>query len=435
LIRADLVIVDAAQLLTLKGPAPRLGPALRDLGIIEGGCLAVAGGRIVFAGRREEFEAEITLDDDAQVIDATDQVVMPGFVDAHTHLPFAGSREQEFARRLEGATYQEIARAGGGIMSTVRATRAAGEDELLDLVLPRLDRMLLEGITTCEAKSGYGLDPESELKQLRALQRAGRSHPISIVPTFLGAHIVPEEHQGDRERYLSLVTETMLPAVAAGRLAAFCDVFCDEGAFSVEEAREVLRAGARAGLRPRLHADQLTACGGAELAAELGAASADHLEQVSEAGLRRMAAAGVAAVLLPGASFCMLSTHYAPARRMIDAGVAVALATDLNPGTCCTESMQLMIALGCLRMGLRVEEAVAAATLNAAFALGLHESTGSLQPGRAADILVLDIPSYLHLAYRPGINHVRTVVKQGKVVAQDGSLTWENGSELVPDTP
>ena len=426
MIRADLVVVDAAQLLTLKGPAPRLRETLRDLSIIEGGCLAIRDGRIVFAGSRDRFEAEVSLEDPADVIDASDRVVMPGFVDCHTHLPFAGSREQEFARRLAGDTYQQIAAAGGGILSTVRATRAAADEELLDCVLQRMDRMLLEGTTTCEAKSGYGLTVADELRLLRVLARAGDLHPVDIAPTFLGAHTVPAELRDDRGRYVRMVIEEMIPAVAAGRLAEFCDVFCEQGAFTVQEAREILMAGAAAGLKPRLHADQLTACGGAELAAEMKASSADHLEHSTDDGLRKMAAAGVPAVMLPGASFCLREETWAPARRLIELGVAPAIATDLNPGTCNTESMQLMIALACLKMEMSVEEAIVASTLNAAVTIGRNETVGTLEAGRAADLIVLDVPSYLHLAYRPGINHVNTVIKKGVVVVRDRLLSYDS---------
>ena len=428
MIRADLVLVDAAQLLTLRGPAPRVGPALRDLSSITGGCLAVRGGRIVFAGTREQFESEVVLEDSHDVLDATDQVVMPGFVDAHTHLPFAGSREGEFARRLAGATYQEIAKSGGGILSTVRATRAAGDEDLLDTILQRMDRMLLQGITTCEAKSGYGLTLDDELRLLRLLRRARETHPLDIASTFLGAHTVPEEHRSDREGYVRLVIEEMIPAVASAGLAEFCDVFCEEGVFGVDESRRILAAGKAAGLAPRLHADQLSASGGAELAAELGAASADHLDRASERGLARMAAAGVPGVLLPGASFCLMSRHLAPARRMIELGVAPALATDLNPGTCHTESMQLMVALACLTLGLTVEEAIAAATLNAAVTIRRNDTIGSLEVGKAADLIMLDATSYLHLAYRPGINHVTTVIKNGSVVVRDRRISYPERS-------
>ena len=425
MIRADLVVVDAAQLLTLQGTAPRQGAELSDLSIIEGGCLAVREGKLVFVGTREKFEAEVDIDDPAEVIDATDQVVIPGFVDAHTHLPFAGSREEEFAQRLAGASYQEIAAAGGGIMSTVRATREVGDEELLDTVLRRMDRMLVQGITTCEAKSGYGLTLKDELRQLRVLKKAEHLHPIDIAPTFLGAHTVPAERKSDRAGYIRSVIDEMIPAVAGEGLAEFCDVFCEEGVFSVEESREVLSAGRAAGLVPRLHADQLTPFGGAELAAELKAASADHLERASDEGLRAMAAAGVPAVLLPGATFCLMLDNWAPARKIIDAGVAPALATDLNPGTCNSESMQLMIALACLKMDMRPEEAIAAATLNAAVTIGRTDTIGSLQTGKQADFVVLDVPNYLHLPYRAGVNHVTTVVKDGVVVVRDRRISYQ----------
>jgi len=424
LIRADLVIVDAAQLLTLRGPAPRLRADLRDLALIEGGCLAAHSGRIVFAGRRDEFEAEVVLEDGADVLDAMGRVVMPGFVDAHTHLPFAGSREAEFARRMSGMTYQQIAAEGGGISATVRATRAASDEELLDTILQRLDRMLLEGVTTCEAKSGYGLTLDDELRLLRLALEAGQRHPIDVVTTLLGAHTVPPEYAGRRDDYVRLVIEEMIPRAAAGKLAAFCDVFCEAGVFSADEARRILKAGRAAGLRPRLHADQLTPGGGAELAAEVEAASADHLDHASDEGLSLMARAGVAAILLPGASFCMRQAHWAPARRMVDAGVAIAVATDLNPGTCNTESMSLMVALACLSMNLAVEEAVAACTLNAAVTIGRSGTIGSLEPGKQADVIVLDAPSYLHLAYRPGINLVHAVVKDGRVAARERRITY-----------
>lgn len=429
MIRADLVVVDAAQMLTLAGPAPRTRDALRDLSIVPGGCLAARDGKLVFVGTRDAFEAEVSLDDAAEIIDASDQVVMPGFVDAHTHLPFAGSREKELAQRLAGATYKEIAAAGGGIMSTVRATRAAGDEELLDLVLRRMDRMLLEGVTFCEAKSGYGLSLDHELRLLRVLRRAAGAHPLQIAATFLGAHTVPAEFAGNREGYIALVIEKMIPAVAKEGLARYCDVFCEEGVFDLAESRRILTAGAAAGLTPRLHADQLSATGGAELAAELGAASADHLEHASDEGLRRMAAAGVPAVLLPGASLCLMQEDWADARRIVEAGVAPVLATDLNPGTSYTESMGLMIALGCLRMGLSAEEAIAAATINPAVTIGRQDAIGSLEPGKQADLIVLEASDYRFLPYRPGMNLVGTVVKDGEVVVRDRRIVYQEPGE------
>ena len=429
MIRADLVVVDAAQLVTLKGPAPRTGAQLSDLAILPGGCLAAHRGRVVFVGTREQFEAEVVLDDACEVMDASGQAVLPGFVDPHTHLPFAGSREEEFSRRLAGATYQEIAAGGGGILSTVRATRAASDEDLLDAMLERLDRMLIEGITTCEAKSGYGLTVADELRLLRLIKEAGREHPVTIVPTLLGAHTVPEEHRGDRERYIRLVIEEMIPVVAKEGLAVYCDAFCEKGVFTVEEARRILEAGLAHGLQPRLHADQLTSFGGAELAADLAAASADHLEHVSDAGLARMAAAGVAGIILPGAALCMREKTIVDARRLIAAGVAPAIATDLNPGTSNTESMSLMIALAVLRHGMTVEEAIAAATLNAAVTIGRDGLAGSLEVGKAADMILLDAPSCLHLAYRPGVNLVDTVIKEGRVVVRGGRLDREDPEE------
>lgn len=402
---------------------------MRDLGIIEGGCLAAREGTIVFAGTRRDFESEVALDGNALILDASERVVLPGFVDAHTHAPFAGSRHEEFAARLAGSTYEEIAARGGGIRSTVRATRAATDQDLQEGIRERFDRMLLHGTTTCEAKSGYGLTLETELGLLRAVTEAAEQHPLDVVPTLLGAHSVPPEHGEDRAAYVRLVAEEMIPAAAEARLARFCDVFCERSVFSVEESRRILTAGKAHGLRPRLHADQLCDFGGAALAAELHAASADHLEHASDDGIRAMAAAGVSAGLLPGASFSLRSERHAPARRLIEAGVPVFVATDLNPGTSYTESIPAVMALGCLLSDMAVEEALAAATLNAAHSLGLDGEVGSLQAGRRADLILMDIPHYAHIVYHFGVNHVSGVVKSGRIVVNEGLLTYEEGEE------
>jgi imidazolonepropionase len=341
---------------------------------------------------------------------------VPGFVDPHTHLPWAGSREEELVRRLAGATYQEIAAAGGGILSTVAATREASEEELVVRVGRRLDLMLVHGTTTAEAKSGYGLSLADETKQLRALRRGAADHPVDLVPTLLAAHEVPPEHRADRGRYLDLVCEEIVPAVAEAGLARFCDVFCERGVFDPAESRRVLEAGARHGLAPRLHADEFADSGGAELAADLGALSADHLVAVSAAGVEALAAAGVTAVLLPGTSFFLHQHRYAPARRLVTAGVPVALATDCNPGSSYTESMPMVFVLAVYELGLTIEEALTAATLNAAACLGVAGEVGSIEEGKAADLVLLDAPNLLHLAYHYGVNPVAAVVKGGRLV-------------------
>jgi len=398
---------------------------MSDLGVIEGGCLAAREGTIVFAGTRAAFEKEVTLEEEAVILEGTDRTVLPGFVDAHTHLAFAGSRHEEFAMRLRGSTYEEIAARGGGILSTVRDTRAALDGDFGEALARRLDRMLLHGTTTCEAKSGYGLTLESELALLAALTDAASEHPVTLVGTLLGAHALPPEFRDDRAGYVSLVADRMIPEAARAGTARFCDVFCERSAFSVEESRRVLAAGKAHGLVPRLHADQLSDSGGALLAAEMGAASADHLDHVGSEGIRALAAAGVSAGLLPGATFCLKSPRHAPARELIDAGVPVFLATDLNPGTSRTESMQEILSLGVLLMDMSVEEAIAAATVNAAHSLGLGSIAGSLQPGRNADFLVLDVPHYLHTVYHFGVNHVTDVVKDGRLVVAEGRLVYD----------
>ena len=332
--------------------------------------------------------------------------------------PGRAAARREFIARLAGATYQEIAAAGGGILSTVAATRDASEEELAERMLARLDLMLEHGTTTAEAKSGYGLSLPDELKQLRAIQRASAAHPVDLVPTLLAAHEVPPEHRAERGRYVDLICDEIVPAAGEAGLARFCDVFCERGVFTVEESRRVLAAGACHGLLPRLHADEFVDSGGAELAAELGALSADHLMAVSERGIEALAGSGVTAVLLPGTSFFLMKEVWAPARRLVEAGVPVALATDCNPGSSYTESLPMVVTLAVFELGLTIEESLTAATLNAACSLGLGAEIGSIEPGKRADLVLLDAPNLLHLAYHYGVNQVRAVVKAGRVAWQ-----------------
>lgn len=412
----DLLVTNAAQLLTLRGrnESPRTGAALRDLGIIPDGAVAAYDGVIVAAGPTAEVLDEVALAPDSLQLDASGRVVLPGFVDPHTHLIFAGSRADEFIARLQGASYQEIARSGGGILATMRATREASEDELVALGRLRLDRLLAHGTTTVEAKSGYGLSVDGELKCLRAIHRLNALHDVDVIPTFLGAHAVPPEF--DVDAYVRVVVEEMLPAVVEEDLAEFCDVFCETGAFTPDQSRAVLLAGDEAGLDPKLHADELSDQGGARLAAEVGAISADHLLYASDEGLAAMAGSGTMAVLLPGTAM-FLGLPYARARRMIDLGVAIALGSDFNPGTSPTYSMPMVVALGCLGMRLDPAEAIAAATINAAHALRVAEEVGSLEPGKAADLIVLDLPDYRELPMAFGTNPVWRVIKRGRISA------------------
>jgi len=416
-LRADLLIVNAGQLLTLAGPNewPRTGDALAQLGLIPHGAVAAAEGVIVAAGPAAQVLDEVSLDPGGTRLDAGGRVVLPGFVDPHTHLVHAGSRADEFVLRLRGASYQQIAQQGGGIAATVRATRAASEEQLVALGLRRLDRMLAHGTTTVEAKSGYGLALEEELKVLRAIHRLTAAHEVDVVPTFLGAHAVPPEHREDPDAYVQAVVEEMIPAVVEEDLAEFCDVFCEAGAFTPEQSRRVLLAGAEAGLELKIHADELSDLGGARLAAEVGAVSADHLVHAADDGLSAMAATGTMAVLLPGTAL-FLGLPYARARRMIELGVAVALATDFNPGTSPTYSMPMVIALACIGMRMDPAEAIAAATINAAHAIRAAEEVGSLEPGKAADAVILDLADYRELPMAFGTNPVHAVVKRGRVV-------------------
>jgi imidazolonepropionase len=412
---AELLIHGLGELATPLGSSSRRGPEQRQVLRLRDAEVLCRDGRIAFAGTADERRRQLGELPGVERLDGRGGTLVPGFVDPHTHLPWAGSREEEFAARLAGKTYQEIAAAGGGILSTVAATRRASEEELVGAVRRRLDLMLAWGTTTAEAKSGYGLSLDGELKQLRAIRRAAAPHAVDLVPTLLAAHAVPPEARHDRGRFLDLVCGEIVPAVAAAGLARFCDVFCERGVFDAAESRRVLAAGMRHGLAPRLHADEFADSGGAELAAELGALSADHLIAVSAAGIEALAAAGVTAVLLPGTSFFLMRHRYAPARRLIEAGVPVALATDCNPGSSHTESMPMVVVLAVFELGLSIEESLTAATLNAACCLGLGEEIGSIEVGKRADLALLGLPNLLHLAYHYGINPVAAVIKRGSV--------------------
>ena len=411
---ADFLIEHASAVVTCVGAAPRRGREQGAIASMRNAVVASSEGRIVYVGDARGLADHVDLHADATRIDASGCVVVPGFVDPHTHLVYAGDRRQELQRRLAGATYAEIAAGGGGILSTVAATRAASEEELLTGARARLDEMLACGTTTCEAKSGYGLTTESELKQLRVIRSLAAAHPVDIVPTFLGAHEVPPDYRDRRADYVKLVTDDMLPAVGADGLARYCDVFCDQGAFTPEEATTILNAGRRFGLTPRIHAEELALSGGSLVAARVDARSADHLVFVDERGADALARSDVCAVLLPTAAFYLKLGRFAPARMLIDRNVPVALATDLNPGGGFSPSMPFALTLACFDMGMTLEEALVAATMNAAWALDCADTVGSLQSGRLMDaVLVKDDLAEL---VRIGASAIRMVVKRGKVV-------------------
>ena len=411
---ADLLIKNASELLTIRGGTekPLLGERMRDLGIIRDGSVAIRNGRVIAVGKTEKIKEKF---ESSEIMDASEKVVMPGFVDPHTHLVFAGSREDEFEMRIEGASYMEILRRGGGILKTVRETRRASKEELLESCRKTLDVMLEHGTTTVEAKSGYGLTTKDELKCLEVMKLANEEHPIEIVQTFLGAHAIPTEYRNSADRYVDLVTEEMIPKVATRKLAEFCDVFCEKGVFDIEQSRRILLKGKEYGLMPKLHADEMTKLGGAELAAEMQAVSAEHMLFSSDDGLRAMAEQGVVAVLLPGAAFTLMMERYADARRMVELGVPVALGTDYNP-SCWVESQQTIISLVCRQMRMTPAEAIVAATINAAHAVNRSHDVGSLELGKRADIIVLNVPNHRFLGYRFGANLVDKVIKDGRLV-------------------
>jgi imidazolonepropionase len=405
----DILIVNAEELVTLAGSSqkPRVGKQMRELGIIRNGGLAIKDGKILAVGKTADIIKNFKA---GNIINANGKTVLPGFVDPHTHLVFAGSREDEFQMRIEGASYLEILGAGGGILRTVKETRKASVEKLVDCGIKTLDAMLEHGTTTMEAKSGYGLTTKDELKMLEAVKRINQLHCLDVVSTFMGAHTIPPEYKGNAQGYANLVTEEMIPKVAEQGLAEFCDVFCERGIFSLEQSRRILISGKSYGLKSKVHADEMSMMGGAEFAADVGAVSAEHLLFSSQEGIKAMAAKGVIAVLLPTAAFSLMMGRYADARLMIDLGVPVALGTDFNPN-CWVESMQLVIAFACHFMKLTPAEAITAATINAAHAIGRASEVGSLDVGKKADVLVLDVPNHKFLGYRFGVNLVDKAIK------------------------
>ena len=409
----DIIIKNASQLVTAASDIPKTGVELQNLGIIEDGALGIFSGIISCIGKTNEILESYTA---KTIIDASHKVVMPGFVDPHTHPIFVKTRENEFEMRLQGKSYKEISQTGGGIRASIKDVREASLEKLIELGLKRINKMLEMGTTTIEAKSGYGLTTESELKMLKAIQMINEISDMDIIPTFLGAHEYPEEYKDDHEKYIDILINEMLPEVKAQNLAGYCDIFCEEHVFTVSESRRILNAAKELGFKIRFHADELEPIGGAELAAEIGAMSADHLVAISDEGIRKLKEAGVIPILLPATTFSLGLTKYAPARKMIDAGLPVALATDFNPGSCNCDSQQFVTSLACLQMKMLPAEAVNAITINAAHSLERGKLVGSLEVGKQADVIILDMPTYQYLPYHLGSNTVKTVIKKGKII-------------------
>ncbi len=414
----SLLFTNCAQVITLRGPVPRRGRAMLRLGIVKDGAVLVREGKIAAVGTRREVEA-LPEAREAEKLDLGGRILLPGFVDSHTHLIFPASRAEEYEQRIAGANYEEIARKGGGILSTVKKLRVASETTLKQRALDALKQFAAHGTTTVEAKSGYGLDLESELKILR-MQRALKSEQaLEIVSTFLGAHVLPLEYRArpnGAERYVELLTQRMIPQVAREGLAEYCDAFCDRGAFSVSQARHILTAARTCGMQLRLHAEQLARTGATQLGVKLHAASCDHLEKINRADIRALAKSDTVATLLPGCCFHLGLQRYAPARSLIDAGAIVALATDYNPGTSPTLSMPMILSLACNKMRMTPAEAITAATIHTAYSLGRHTRIGSIEVGKFADLAVFDLADHREIPYYFGVNHCWMTIKRGKIV-------------------
>lgn len=418
--KADLLLTNIGQLLTMKhGEAgPVKGKEMQRLSVVENGAVAVRDGKVVAAGKLEDLQAF----DAAETIDCEGRLVTPGLVEPHTHLVFGGSREHEMALKQQGVPYLEILRKGGGILSTVEATRKASEDELTEKAKFHLERMMSYGITTMEAKSGYGLDRETEMKQLRVLQRLKEVTRMDIVSTFLGAHAIPPEYKDQPEAFLDEMS-AMFAEIKEQDLAEFVDIFCETGVFSVEQSRRFLKKAKESGFELKIHADEIDPLGGAEMAADIGAWTADHLVGTSDDGMRRMAEEGVISVLLPGTSFYLGKEKYARARDMIESGAAVALSTDFNPGSSVTENLQLIMSLAALKLKMTPEEIWYAVTVNAAHAIGRGEEAGQIAAGRQADLVIWDAPNYHYIPYHYGVNHVKSVFKNGRKVFERGEIS------------
>jgi imidazolonepropionase len=417
------LISGASQLLTLCGRGPRRGASLANVGIVKNGALLIADGLIIAVGSRAQVEAH-PLARSAQQLDAASRVVLPGFVDSHTHLIHAASRADEYELRITGASYEEIAKRGGGILNSVGKLRAATSDALKQRARLALKQFAAYGTTTIEAKSGYGLDLISELKILKLHKELCTEQPLDIISTFLGAHIIPAEFRTQKsgvKTYVSLLVDKLIPEIASQKLAEFCDVFCERGAFSVAQSKQILEAGKRYGLRPRIHAEQLSHTGATRLAVMLGAASCDHLEKINRADIRALAKSKTTATLLPGCDFHLGLKRYAPARELIDAGAIVALATDYNPGTSPTVSMPMILSLACTQLRMTPAEAITAVTINSAYSLGRDKQIGSLEVGKVADIAIFDVADYREIPYYFGMNTCHTTIKRGQVVYSKSS--------------
>ena len=408
-----LIIKNASELITCKGKAPKHGKDMSDIGLIKNGCIVIEDGIIVDVGTSNKLKNYN--EKEYQIIDAENKAVMPGFIDSHTHLIFGGYRADEFSWRLKGDSYMSIMERGGGITSSVRATRNTSLEEFIALGIKRLDKILAMGVTTVEGKSGYGLDSETEIRQLKAMKQLNEMHPVDIVPTFLGPHSVLPEYKGKEDEFIKFMIDDVLPKVKKENLAEFADIFCEKNVFTIEQSRKFLTAAKNAGLKLKIHADEMYQLGGAELAVELGCTSADHLLQASDEGIRQLSESNTVATLLPGTAFC-LKEEYARARHMIDSGCAVSLATDFNPGSCFTNSIPLIIALAALHMNMTIEEIITSLTINAAAAVGKSDTTGSIEKGKKADVIILEYPSIHFLPYHAAVNIVETVIKNGKIV-------------------
>ena len=416
----DLLIQNCGQLLTVAGASqkPKILQGMDDLGIILDGAVAIKDGKIIGVGTTRQLEKKYDKKE-VPVIDAMGKVVLPGFVDCHTHTVFGGDRAGEFVQRMQGASYLEIIKTGGGILSTVKNPRQLTLEKLVEVSKKHLDTMLLHGTTTVEIKSGYGLDNKSELKILKTIQRLQKTHSMDIVPTFLGAHTIPTEYQSDPDAYVDFVCN-MLPEVKAS--ATFCDAFCDDGGFTIEQTEKVLSTAKKLGFRLKIHVNEFKDIGGVMLAVRLCVTSADHLDHIKHCDIVKLKNRGIICVLLPGVPFFLMKENYAPGRKMVEEGLPIALATDFNPGTCPCENIQMIITLACLKLGITPAQAINAVTINASHALGMADRIGSIEVGKQADIIILDIYDYNQLPYYFGINHVKTVIKKGRLIIENKQL-------------